>query len=123
MTHAVLFVQGAATVGESSADNTDLFIATLAFGVLALGGTVAVQIIKGRGLTGNFVKLFGLLFIGTLATAITFAGIDSETRTGAYTILGTIAGYLAGSRVGPAPGGGGGGTDPGKNEPQGEGSL
>ncbi len=45
------------------------------------------------------MKLFGLLFIGTLATAITFAGVDSETRTGAYTILGTIAGYLAGSRV------------------------
>jgi len=63
-----------------------------------LTGTAVVQGLKGRALTGNFVKLFGLLFIGTLATAITFAGIEGGTRTGAYTILGTIAGYLAGSR-------------------------
>jgi hypothetical protein len=82
-----------------NSESTELFIATLAFGVLALAGTAVVQGLKGRALTANFVKLFGLLFIGTLATAITFAGVDSETRTGAYTILGTIAGYLAGSRI------------------------
>lgn len=82
--------------------STELFIATLTFGLLALTGTAVVQGLKGRALTGNFVKLFGLLFFGTLATAITFAGIDGSTRTGAYTILGTIAGYLAGSRPQPA---------------------
>jgi hypothetical protein len=84
---------------DVNSQSTELFIATLAFGVLALAGTALVQGRKGQALTANFVKLFGLLFIGTLATAITFAGVGSETRTGAYTILGTIAGYLAGSRV------------------------
>jgi hypothetical protein len=78
-------------------ESTELFIATLAFGLLALATTACVQIVKGKGLSSNFVRLFGLLFVATLAAAITFAGIDSETRTGAYTILGTIAGYLAGS--------------------------
>ncbi len=121
MPQVFLLVKGLAPVVKASTNSTELFIATLFFGVLALGATAAVQIFKKRGLTGNFVKLFGLLFIGTLATAITFAGIDSETRTGAYTILGTIAGYLAGSRVGPNPGGGGGGEN--KQDPQVEASL
>ena len=67
----------------------------------------AIQFKLRRGMTRNFVKLFGLLFIGTVAGAITFTGIDSGTRTGAYTILGTIAGYLAGGKIetGPADGG------------------
>jgi hypothetical protein len=100
--------------------NTDLFIATLVFGTTALAGTAIVQGLRGRALTGNFVKLFGLLFIGTLAAAITFAGVDSETRTGAYTILGTIAGYLAGSRVGQS---GGGTPNAAKSEGSAEASL
>lgn len=108
---------------KANPDSTALFVATLVFGVLALGVTAAVQIVKGRGLTGNFVKLFGLLFIGTLATAITFAGVDSGTRTGAYTILGTIAGYLAGSRITPSPVGGAAAGETSKPDPQAEASL
>jgi hypothetical protein len=80
-------------------DNTvELFIAILAFGLISLAIAAAVQVLKGNTFSPNFVKLFGLLFVASLATAITFAALDSETRTGAYTILGTIAGYLAGSR-------------------------
>jgi hypothetical protein len=37
-----------------------------------------------------------------MATGIVFVDIDTEARTGAYTILG----YLAGSRSLPLPGGG-----------------
>ncbi len=88
-------------------DNTDetLLIVVLAFGAVALAGTAAVAIIRNR-LSTNFVKLFGLLFVATLATAIVFADIEDDTRTGAYTILGTIAGYLAGSRAVPSGEGG-----------------
>jgi hypothetical protein len=94
---------GEAVMSES----TELLIGVLVFGAVALGVTAAVQIVKGKVFSANFVKLFGLVFIGSLATAIVFAKIDTEARTGAYTILGTIAGYLAGSRVVPTGGGSG----------------
>ena len=96
-------------------ESTELLIAVLAFGALALGATAGVQIVKGKVFSANFVKLFGLVFIGTLATGIVFADIDTDTRTGAYTILGTIAGYLAGSRVAPTGGGDGTGGAGGHN--------
>ena len=59
--------------------------------------------LNGEELGVYFVKLFGLLFIATLAIGIVFVEIDAEARTGAYTILGTIAGYLAGSKVPDQP--------------------
>jgi hypothetical protein len=80
-------------------DNTELLIAILAFGVLALAVSAVVQVLKGKTFSANFVKLFGLVFIATLAAAIIFADVENEARTGAYTVLGTIAGYLAGSRA------------------------
>jgi hypothetical protein len=99
-----------------NSDSTELLIAILAFGVVALLATAYVH--KQKELNVYFVKLFGLLFIGTLAAAIVFADLADETRTGAYTILGTIAGYLAGSKVptdsdgdGKAPNGNDGGKD------------
>jgi hypothetical protein len=79
--------------------STELFIAVLVFGLLTLAAVATVQSLKQRGLTENFVKLYGLLFVGTVATAVIFAGVNSEVRTGAYTILGTIAGYLAGGKI------------------------
>jgi hypothetical protein len=88
----------------SSGDNT-LLIATLVFGAVALLFTAMVH--KKKSVTVYFVKLFGLVFIATLAAAIVFGGLDEETRTGAYTILGAIAGYLAGSKVEPGDGGDG----------------
>ena len=94
-------------------DETKLLIVILVFGAIGLITTAVVQTRK-NGLTPiYFVKLFGLVFIGTLAAAIVFVHIDSEARTGAYTILGTIAGYLAGSKI---PGGDDGpdGEDNGK---------
>jgi hypothetical protein len=88
-------------------ESTEVCIAILVFGSVSLLAVAVIQVSLRRGMTKNFVKLFGLLFIGTVAGAITFTGIDSGTRTGAYTILGTIAGYLAGGKIetGPADGG------------------
>lgn len=98
-----------------SSDNQTLMIATLAFGFLALMGAAAVRMIDKKEFGVYFVKLFGLLFIGTLAVAIVFADLEEGTRTGAYTILGTIAGYLAGSKV-PPKGGDGGSGDEGEDD-------
>jgi len=78
-------------------DNNTFLIATLVFGLFALLATTLVQ--KCDKVTVYFTKLFGLVFVATLAVAIVFADIPSDTRTGAYTILGAIAGYLAGSKV------------------------
>jgi hypothetical protein len=89
----------------ASSGNNTLLIATLAFGAIALLFTSIVH--KKKSVTVYFVKLFGLVFIATLAAAIVFGGLDEETRTGAYTILGAIAGYLAGSKVEPGDGGDG----------------
>lgn len=96
-----------------SSDNQTLMIATLAFGLLSLVGAAGVRIFGKKEFGVYFVKLFGLLFIGTLAVAIVFADLEEGTRTGAYTILGTIAGYLAGSKVPPK--GDGEGEDDEKN--------
>lgn len=76
---------------------------TLIFGFSALMAATCVRLSgkkEGREEFGvYFVKLFGLLFVATLAIGIVFVKIDAGARTGAYTILGTIAGYLAGSKV------------------------
>jgi hypothetical protein len=88
-----------AVATDSDSGSTELFIAVLVFGLLVLAVIATVQALKDRGLTENFVKLYGLLFVGTVATAVIFAGVNSEVRTGAYTILGTIAGYLAGGKI------------------------
>jgi hypothetical protein len=96
-------------------ESTTLLIAVLVFGGAALIATAIVRIwMDEKEFDVYFVKLFGLLFIGTLAVAIVFVELSDETRTGAYTILGTIAGYLAGSKVpstsgGSQPADGGGG--------------
>lgn len=86
------------TAAETATDNTELMIAVLAFGALALLIVGAVQARRGRAMTSNFVKLYGLLFIATLATAVVFPDLSDDARTGVYTVFGTIAGYLAGAR-------------------------
>lgn len=52
----------------------------------------------------TFSRLYGLLVVAILAVALAFAELSGETQTAAYTLLGTIAGYLAGAKPTPAVG-------------------
>lgn len=76
-----------------------LLLAVLGFGTIALITTARVRTSQKREFDVFFVKLFGLLFVATLAVAVVFTDLSDDARIGAYTILGTIAGYLAGSKV------------------------
>lgn len=45
----------------------------------------------------TFARLYGLLVVGTLGMVIMFAPGSTESKAPAYTLLGTVAGYLAGA--------------------------
>jgi hypothetical protein len=80
------------------------------FGGLALafvGGVQLIRSFRGESFSVTFARLYGLIMLATLASVLVFADVDSSAKTGAFTLLGTIAGYLAGAR----PTGGGGAVD------------
>ncbi|MGI9003542.1 MAG: hypothetical protein ACR2GH_18125 [Pseudonocardia sp.] len=66
---------------------------------LALASLLGL-IVKKR-ISINFMILYGLLAIAFLATIIIFANINEAALTSVFTLLGTIAGYLAGVRTPP----------------------
>jgi hypothetical protein len=43
----------------------------------------------------SFLKAYGLIMVATLGAVLVLTDVQSEARTGAFTLLGTIAGYLA----------------------------
>jgi hypothetical protein len=73
------------------------------FGAAALTLLAFVQAVrfwKGpQGATFNpvFTKSFGLILVATLGVALALSGTDVKDANGAYTLLGIIAGYLAGT--------------------------
>ena len=72
----------------------------LVFGGVAMLAIVALQairMVKGGLFSANFIKAYGLILIATLGSALIFADADADAKTGAFTLLGTIAGYLAGA--------------------------
>lgn len=60
-----------------------------------------------RSLSPTFARVYGLISIAVLAVAAVKLTTNAEVLTGVFTLFGTIAGYLAGSRVesvkAPAP--------------------
>jgi hypothetical protein len=77
-----------------------------------------------------FARTGGLIVIATLAAALTLSNIDVDAKTGAFALLGTIAGYLAATATGrrtgsngpdgPNGGGGGGAGGQGRSPASGE---
>lgn len=113
-----------------------IWYATLAFGAFALllVGVIAIVLARYRrqgtqtGDAGQdendepasatfipFARTGGLIVIATLAAALTLSNIDVDAKTGAFALLGTIAGYLAATATGKTRRGddGGGGGDGG----------
>lgn len=64
-----------------------------------------------RSLSPTFARVYGLLSIAILAVATVLLTEDAAVLTGVFTLFGTIAGYLAGSKAeavgGTAPADGG----------------
>jgi hypothetical protein len=91
---------GAAKTGSNAGATS--YRAFLWFGALALVLLFLLQgirMLKGGLFSVNFSRVFGLTLIASLAVALVFAtGISDDAKTGAFTLLGTIAGYLAGSK-------------------------
>lgn len=75
--------------------------AIVGFVILILGFTVALRVITAdenkRGLPPGFLKLYGLIILTGFALLLVVVPSDRDIKTAAFTLLGIIAGYLAGS--------------------------
>lgn len=76
--------------------STTLSIATLVFGVVLI---LIVLLFKSASQANTFpiYKLIGIMFIGTVSVFLIPAGFDNAQITPVVGLLGTLAGYLAGS--------------------------
>jgi cytochrome c biogenesis factor len=77
-------------------------VAILIFGVVVLAGLAALQwkrVSMGGRFSLNFLKGYGLILVATLGAALALSDAPKADKTGAFTLLGTIAGYLAGAKV------------------------
>jgi hypothetical protein len=133
-TLAIALAQAAEPTLTDSANQVSntIWFATLGFGAFALLLVGIIQFVTSGQTDGEattfvpFARTYGLIVIATLAAALTLSTIDLDSKTGAFALLGTIAGYLAatagGKSLGSPPGGNGKGGEggSGKNMPEGE---
>jgi hypothetical protein len=80
----------------------DLTFDVLLFGLGALLANMIVMLLRLRGTSGNdraftptYARVSGLIVIATLAVALALSTVEIAAKTGAFTLLGTVAGYLA----------------------------
>lgn len=97
----LIFAQTETTTAAESASDTAL-LWLLIFGgsaLLVFAIIYAVQRLLRRGSFNiTFARLYGLLAVAILAVGLAFAELGGESKTAAFTLLGTIAGYLAGAK-------------------------
>jgi hypothetical protein len=100
----------AQTATTSSVNNLHFYVVA-AFAILTLASLLFL-----RRVTINFMVLYGLLGVAFVATLVVFAEIGETAVTSLFTLLGAIAGYLAGVRT-PSKGidDGSGGQNPANN--------
>ncbi|WP_431837855.1 hypothetical protein [Cellulomonas sp. Y8] len=71
-----------------------------AFGAfLVVAGTYVLLRLRGKEGPVTLVRVMALMFVVVAAVVLAFGSVASETKTAAFTVLGTIAGYLAASRT------------------------
>ena len=58
----------------------------------------AVDVIR-RQVSATFSRIYALIAVATLGVGLGFASISDTARTADFTLLGTIAGYLAGATM------------------------
>jgi len=86
---------------SSSAVNADL-VALLSLGALALL-IFAFVYLKEKKVSATFARIFGLVVVAILGVGLGFSNLTDAARTAGFTLLGTIAGYLAGAKTQTAP--------------------
>jgi hypothetical protein len=87
----------AATTATATGINSDL-VGVLALGALALL-IFAVVYLQDKKLSATFARIFALIVVAVLGVGLGFASISDASRTAAFTLLGTVAGYLAGAKT------------------------
>lgn len=91
-----------AAVGQAAKAATDTndehLYAILAFGVVVLAIFSSIYFVR-RNINVTFARLFGLAVVAVLGVALAFADLTDGARTAAFTLLGAIAGYLAGAKA------------------------
>lgn len=99
------------TLLVQEANNNDLSAATLLwFGGAAMafvGIIQAIRIIKGGQFSASFVKLYGLILVVSFGMVLVVSTVTDQAKAPGFTLLGIVAGYLAGARATTALGGGG----------------
>jgi len=71
-----------------------------AFGAfLVVAGTYVLLRVRGKEGPVTLVRVMALMFVVVAAVVLAFGSAPTETKTAAFTVLGTIAGYLAASRT------------------------
>lgn len=92
----------AAAVGQAAKTATDTnderLYAILAFGVVVLAIFSSIYFVR-RNINVTFARLFGLAVVAVLGVALAFTDLTDAARTAAFTLLGAIAGYLAGAKA------------------------
>jgi hypothetical protein len=77
------------------------------FGLLVLLGVILFRVITRdrdrRGLSSTLLKLYGLLSVGGFAVLLAVASTPPEVKASGFTLLGTVAGFLAGANVPDEP--------------------
>lgn len=92
---------------EAATDTPAAFWGIIALGLVAIllvAGLQRQRIKRGGKFSATFARVFGLTIIATLGVALTFTSVTSDARAAAFTLLGTIAGYLVGAKVQPEEG-------------------
>ncbi|MFI5712956.1 hypothetical protein [Kribbella sp. NPDC051620] len=85
------------------------WILVFGFGTLLLFGGIYLFIDRRRRdrskghFNITFARLFGLITVAVLGGSLAFLGKDEQFTTSAFTLLGTIAGYLAGAKATTGP--------------------
>jgi hypothetical protein len=92
-----LLAAAKATTTTATGINSDL-VGVLALGALALV-IFAVVYLQDKKLSATFARIFALIVVAVLGVGLGFASISDASRTAAFTLLGTVAGYLAGAKT------------------------
>lgn len=95
------FTAATATTTTTTGVNTDL-VGVLALGALALI-IFAVVYLREKQVSATFARIFALIVVAALGVGLGFASISDASRTAAFTLLGTVAGYLAGTKTQTSP--------------------
>ncbi len=98
-----MLVTAQAEVNPGGATDMDELVAVLVFAGLVVLGLVLIRLFSSKKITVTFARLYGLLAIAALAVVLATTNALTESKSAAFTLLGTVAGYLAGAKPTTVP--------------------